>query len=261
MIHRHGGELVCCWRDQEGLIEVVDAHGVRSLHFGTSARQSAMCLREPDRVELSYVRAMLTALIFASDPKSVLMVGLGGGSLAKAILQACPETLLRVVEYREQVLEVACQYFGLPQDSRLDVVIADGREYVMRSGQSHAYDMLLVDAFSADGMAEFSGARTFYERCAQMLRPGGVFAINLWGTQVAAYRIAMAHIQDCFPAGSLRLSVPGKGNVIVLGLTQQAMHFSLAQLQARSLHFQGLTGAELSYFLKIALRSRPGAFK
>ncbi|MEY2699482.1 MAG: hypothetical protein RIQ52_237 [Pseudomonadota bacterium] len=261
MTVRHGGQLVCCWRDSEGLLEVVDAYGVRSLHFGTAARQSAMCLREPDRVELSYVRAMLTSLAFMPLPRRILMIGLGGGSLAKALLQCCPEVRIRVVEYREQVLEIACQYFDLPQDERLEVVIADGRAHVMHDEADGGYDMLFVDAFSADGMAEFAEAPSFYARCLRLLAPGGVFAINLWGTQVAAYRLAMNLIRECFPAGSLRLPVPGKGNVIAFGLTEAAMRVSLAELQARCLHYQGRLGVELLQFLRIALRSLPGEFR
>ena len=66
---RHGGVLVHCQRDAEGLVEVVETHGVRSLHFGSSPRQSAMALDEPDRLELSYVRAMLAGLVYAPEPR------------------------------------------------------------------------------------------------------------------------------------------------------------------------------------------------
>ena len=61
-MEKYGGTLVHCQRDEQGLLEVVEAYGVRSLHFGSAARQSTMSLAEPERLEMPYLRAMLIPL-------------------------------------------------------------------------------------------------------------------------------------------------------------------------------------------------------
>ena len=75
----------------EGL-EVVEERGMRVLHLGSQAIQSAMRLTRPWDLELAYTRAMMGFLLFNSTPQDVLMIGLGGGSLAKFIRKQRPRT-------------------------------------------------------------------------------------------------------------------------------------------------------------------------
>ncbi|MEW6690321.1 MAG: spermidine synthase, partial [Pseudomonadota bacterium] len=62
---------------------VSEERGVRHLHIGGEAIQSAMRLADPWALELEYTRCMLTFLLFHPAPRRALMIGLGGGSLAK----------------------------------------------------------------------------------------------------------------------------------------------------------------------------------
>jgi spermidine synthase len=74
-------------REQAGgeAIEVVEERGMRVLHLGSHAIQSAMRVTRPWDLELAYTRAMMGFLMFNDTPQDVLMIGLGGGSLAKFI--------------------------------------------------------------------------------------------------------------------------------------------------------------------------------
>ena len=81
------GRKLCSVRDAGQLIEVFDDGKSRSLHFGTPARQSSMALDAPDRLQLPYTQAMMAFLLFQPQPEAVLMVGLGGGSMAKFLLR------------------------------------------------------------------------------------------------------------------------------------------------------------------------------
>ena len=73
-----------------GAIEIVEEGGVRVLQIGGDAIQSAMRVDAPDRIELDYVQAMMAFLLFRPRPREVLMVGLGGGSMARFIHQRMP---------------------------------------------------------------------------------------------------------------------------------------------------------------------------
>jgi spermidine synthase len=63
-------------------IHFSEAAGLRHLHVGGRAIQSAMRLDAPDDLALAYTRAMMAALLFQPQPRDVVLIGLGGGSLA-----------------------------------------------------------------------------------------------------------------------------------------------------------------------------------
>ena len=69
---------------------VSERFGVRSLHIGSDTIQSAMRLARPNDLELAYTRSMMAFLLFTERPARVLMIGLGGGSLAKFIYHRMP---------------------------------------------------------------------------------------------------------------------------------------------------------------------------
>lgn len=62
---------------------IIDSGLRRSLHFSFDGVQSCMDLLDPDRLTLAYTRRMMAFLLFNSAPVRVLLLGLGGGSLAK----------------------------------------------------------------------------------------------------------------------------------------------------------------------------------
>ena len=64
---RFGKKIFRSARDDE--IDVSESSGVRSLHLGTPAIQSAMRLARPDALELAYTRTMMAFLLFHPDPE------------------------------------------------------------------------------------------------------------------------------------------------------------------------------------------------
>jgi spermidine synthase len=250
-MRRYGGTLIHSGRDRDGVLEVVDTHGVRSLHFGTAPRQSAMSLADPDRLELAYSRAMLTGLVFNPVPKRVLLLGLGGGSLARFLLCHYPRCRIDAVERRADVPPIAHRYFGLPLDDRLTVHIAEAFEYCDTAAQKNAaeYDLILVDAYDQGGLDESVNAEEFFRACARLLRPSGTLSMNLWGTHKASLKQSYHLLQANFPGKAFRLPVPNKGNIIGLGLGNEFEQLNLKEFapQARILEIQ--LGLELPYFL------------
>src|SRR5258708_39115928 len=88
-------------------IEIVEEDGVRVLQIGGNAIQSAMRLDAPDRIELDYVRAMMAFLLFPPDPRDVLLVGLGGGSVARFIPHCIAKTRGSVLPVEPRLATVA----------------------------------------------------------------------------------------------------------------------------------------------------------
>ena len=127
-------------------IDIREEAGIRYLHFGTDWVQGAMRLSKPNRLVLVYTQAMLSFLLFRPEPRNVLMIGLGAASLVRFFRHAMPDTHLTVIEINRDVIQVAHQFFRLPQDDdRLDVQVGDGFHYVQRT--KLAFDAIFVDGY------------------------------------------------------------------------------------------------------------------
>jgi spermidine synthase len=165
------------WLAAHKAIEIVEEDGVRVLQIGGNAIQSAMRLAAPDRIELDYVRAMMAFLLFRPEPRDVLMIGLGAGSMARFIHQRMPRTRVTVAEINPGVVTVARRYFHLPrEDERLEIVIGDGAEILPRRAAS--CDVLVVDGFVNGEPARALCTQSFYESAFAALREPGIMVAN-----------------------------------------------------------------------------------
>jgi spermidine synthase len=199
-------------------IEVVEERGMRTLHLGSSAIQSAMRVNRPWDLELAYTRAMMGFLMFNPMPQDVLMIGLGGGSLAKFIRKQRPQTRITAVEIDPRVIAAARTHFELPPDDEmLSVVEADGALYVRQHPGSA--DVILLDGFDVGNQVEALATQTFYAACRRALKPGGVLVVNLWGRD-SAFREYFARLARAFDGEVGWISVQYKTNVIVFAFNE-----------------------------------------
>src|SRR5690349_9611761 len=83
---------------------ILDYGQTRILYFTTAAVQSAMRLDDPEALIAPYTRKMMAFLLFLPAPRHVLMIGLGGGSLAKFCYRHLPRTRISVVEVNADVI-------------------------------------------------------------------------------------------------------------------------------------------------------------
>ncbi len=174
---------------------------------------------------------MMAGLLFRPHPRKICVIGLGGGSLVKFILHHFADCQIDVIEYRQDVIDVAKSYFHVPHnDSRLRIHHGDGYQFVseqfFRNGAF--YDLLLVDAYDHLGMSESVGGQAFFDACAGVLTDEGLMSINLWGTDRPGFNQSMQRINRSFANQSLVLPVADKGNVIGIALKQ---NFNVSQLK------------------------------
>lgn len=230
-----------------GEVQISEADGVRFLHLGGGAVQSAMRLDAPLQLELEYTRAMMGFLLFHRQPRDVCLIGLGGGSLAKFIHRHLPDSRLTALEIQPEVATAARDWFGLPpDDERLRVIVGDGADYVQTRPQSQ--DVLLVDGYDAEQIASELTTPAFYRACHAMLRPGGVAVFNLWGSD-SRFQGFRDDLAQAFGQHVLQLPAETKANIVVFGFRAPLPDTSFAYLGGRAERLQSDLGLDYDSFL------------
>ncbi|MES2324168.1 MAG: fused MFS/spermidine synthase [Pseudomonadota bacterium] len=150
----------------------------RTLEFMEGNVQSDMLLSHPTRLMLAYTRAMMCFALFVPRPRHIVMVGLGGGSLAKFCYRHFPDARITVLELRADVIALRAQFAVPPDDTRFQVVHADAARWL--AGEPDSCDVLVVDGFDAAGLPPALGSARFYGDCRRALRQGGVLVANIF---------------------------------------------------------------------------------
>lgn len=228
-------------------VYVSEKFGVRSLHIGSDTVQSAMRIARPLDLELSYTRSMMAFLLFHAEPRDVLMVGLGGGSVAKYVHHHFPEARVRVLELNPQVAAIARQCFQVPADGpRFEVIIGDGAEYMAR--EDVRADVIMVDGYDAESHVEELATREFYEHCRERLGAQGMLVVNLWGGD-RQFNEVLKRIEAAFPEGSLCLPARKPGNVIAFGFRDRPPPLTWPELERRAAELEARYGLEFPQFV------------
>ena len=153
-------------------IAVSEARGLRTLHVGGEAIQSAMRLDDPFALALDYTRCMMAFLLFHPEPREALMIGLGGASLPKFFHKHLKRTKVRVVELDPRIAAIAREQFALP--SEVEVEIGDGAEALA----PQCCDVLVVDAYHDELHVPELASAEFYDAAWLALDEPGVLVVN-----------------------------------------------------------------------------------
>lgn len=146
-------------------------------------RQSCMDTKQPERIVMRYPQMMLAALYVNPAPRSVLIIGLGGGTIPTALLKAAPGSAIDAVEIDPAVVRVAKQYFGFRPGERIRVHETDGRVFVKRAlREQRRYDLIMLDAFDHEYIPEHLLTQEFLREVKSLLSPQGVLAANTFST-------------------------------------------------------------------------------
>jgi spermidine synthase len=250
-MYRYDGLLLAECRDEDGLIEVIDKDGVRYLHFGSPAQQSSMTLANPGELRVPYERAMMSCLLFNPAPRNALVIGLGGGSLTRFLLDHCDHIRLQVVEKRARVVEVAQRYFAVEPDARLQINVGCGAQYVAaRQSGLQRYDLILVDAYHGGGMALEVASEAFFQHCHDLLGDNGMLVINLWRSDKALLVAVTQSLLALFQRRAYLIPEPVHGNVIAMAFALTAPRYSLADVEAAARQLQQQTQLDLAQYVR-----------
>lgn len=196
---------------QYGKPFLIEHDDLLTLYFSLGLVQSTMRLSQPDVLDLTYTQKMMAFLLFYPRPKGLLLLGLGGGSLAKFCYRHLPRSDLTAVEINPHVVAFR-QAFRVPEDNeRFRIHCADAAAFI----QTHTgrTDVILVDAFDGFGIAPELANPMFYAQAYERLSANGILVMNLAGDK-AGYDDPLAQLAHVFDDRVLSMKVRDGGNQI-----------------------------------------------
>jgi spermidine synthase len=178
---------------------------------GWDYTESVTNLKDPDDLPVKYTRAMTVGVIYPEEPRKILMLGLGGGTISTYLGRRMPDVPIDTVEIDPGVIEAAKKYFGMRETDKVRFLDGDGRVFLNR--HKDTYDLMLVDAFHGGYVPFHLLTKEFYTLVKQRLTPTGAAAFNVHdGTKL--YASTLLTLAAVFP--SVHVYPSGEGEAIVV---------------------------------------------
>jgi spermidine synthase len=186
---------------------------MRSFWRSKTYRESAVDLKDPARLVVPYTCLVAASAIFHPHPKSVLMIGLGGGGFNQFFEKAFPSTTLETVEVDSEVFVLAQKYLGFKPSDRDRVNILDGRMFLRHSKAT--YDWIILDAFRGGFVPPHLKTVEFYKLVQSHLSPSGLLIANV-RTDTALFAADVRTLSAVFPQTGY-FDVPQTENAVLVG--------------------------------------------
>lgn len=126
------------------------------------------------RSTIPYAALMEMPMRYFPAPGRMLLLGLGGGALARSY--AAAGWRVDAVEIDPEVVRTAREWFGLDR-AGAEVFEMDARRYLARTDRR--YDVVLVDAYGSSSIPFHLVTAEAFGLAKAVLRPGGIVAVNV----------------------------------------------------------------------------------
>jgi spermidine synthase len=192
--------------------------GLRTLRFSDGGpSQSVVKVGDPEHLVLAYTKVLVQGFAFVENPKRILVLGLGGGTLPFLFHKIFQNAQVDVVEIDPEVLAVASEFCGFVENERLRVYVEDARDFIER--HEGCYDVIVLDCFGAESIPQHLLTTEFLKEVHKSLAPGGIAVANVWGrTDNRLYERMLRTYRDEFEEVFV-LDVPGAGTKVFVALT------------------------------------------
>ncbi|CAN5801079.1 hypothetical protein BH24CHL6_BH24CHL6_16600 [soil metagenome] len=164
-------------------------------------RHSYVDLADPAYLEFDYARLFvdtLDTLAAPGEPLTVLHIGGGGFTLPRYLRAARPGTQSTVLELDPLLIELARRELGLRPGPDIRIEAGDAR-LTLRGESSGRYDAVLGDAFGGLAVPWHLTTREFVSEVRRVLRPGGIYTLNLIDYPPADFaRAELATLREAF---------------------------------------------------------------
>jgi spermidine synthase len=168
----------------------------------------------------NYSDALLLSLAFPRRPESLVAIGLGAGMIQAILSARAPEIAVTTLEIDPEVVAVA-RRFGVAPGAGSRILVGDGRRELLR--EISGTDVILVDAYFADGVPFHLLTKEFFTLARDRLSPDGVLAANFVGTFTgkgnALFWAAVRTLLEVFPRVYIFSGELARGEAVFRGNT------------------------------------------
>lgn len=196
------------------------------------AAQSGIPL-DGDPTMLFEYNQRLCEIAEALQPRRVLILGGGVGTLAVELLRAVPYVQIDMVDPDVDLTALGRTYFGVPTSGALRQFATDARTFL--SEHATRYDMVVLDAFMEAVVPRELRTLQAWRAYAAHVAPGGVLAANVIGTYYGSSAQVLLQVVAAAQASFVRTEVflAGYGHSLWLPqnfivVAQQATNSSMA---------------------------------
>ncbi|MCP4452848.1 MAG: hypothetical protein GY809_15410 [Planctomycetes bacterium] len=217
-------------------IKVVDRGELRTLHFDNT-HQSQISLNDPLQGHFEYTEYFHMPWLWNDQIKTVLMIGLGGGSIQRAYQAYWPQASTETIELDPKVVETAKTHFQFKETDRMKVFLGDGRLHVRRSQKK--YDLIILDAYTANRYSSFIPyalvTKEFFKLVHTHLSDQGVLAYNVIGSVTDTRKSLVGSIYKTLKTSFPQVYMfPAEGSFnVVMVATKSSQRVTKPQLKRR----------------------------
>lgn len=124
----------------------------------------------------SVLKKLLCPIPLACIPRSILLLGLGGGGIVPCLLKRYSNAHISIVEWDPHMIELAKKIGNLPSKHRWTLYQGDAAEIVpsLRNG----YDIIIFDLFKGKNIVPSLLTEAFVGALANKLARGGYLCVN-----------------------------------------------------------------------------------
>ena len=227
--------------NEYGTSIVYDLYGYRCLTFDKilfkkdkieHCSQSIMEINATNKLIFSYIKQFVAlAVLMNKEPKKVLIIGVGGGSVAKAFSYMYPDVKLDLVDINENIIDIVQNYFYLKPNENIKIYNEDGVSFVKNSAKTK-YDIIILDAFNKDYIPVKMLTTKFLVDIKSILKPRGFLLANLFkDTKYTALENGI--FNKVFEIVSF---YPAKGNRVAFA--SRSVSFKLSEYAKNSVLFE-----------------------
>lgn len=116
-----------------------------------------------------FIKALLRFNIDIKNKKKILVLGMGGGSVVKFLLENNTQAQLDTVEIDRKIISIAKEMFDLSPSDRLKIYAANAVDYLKDCREE--YDLILIDLFIDDAVPEFCFTESFWKSIQNICLP------------------------------------------------------------------------------------------
>src|SRR5215204_520849 len=111
------------------------------------------------------------------SPRKVAMLGVAGGTVARAYAKYFPDTIIDAVEIDGELFDIGRRWFGLRDRPQLRVHADDARPFLRKTDER--YDFIFLDTYRQPYIPFYLATKEFFELARDRLAPGGAVVINV----------------------------------------------------------------------------------